>query len=53
MTPERWQEVAEAFEAVVEVKPEGEGRVSENLNSGDPSLASEAKILLAEDALRD
>jgi hypothetical protein len=52
MALERWQQVAEAFEAALEVDTEQRGAFLAKLNSDDPSLRSEVEALLAEDALQ-
>jgi eukaryotic-like serine/threonine-protein kinase len=52
MALERWQQVAEAFEAALEVNPEQRSVFLAKLNSDDPSLGSEVEALLAEDALQ-
>jgi serine/threonine protein kinase/Tfp pilus assembly protein PilF len=53
MTPERWQRVAEAFEAALELNTEQRSAFLTKLSSDDPSLHSEVEALLAEDALQD
>jgi eukaryotic-like serine/threonine-protein kinase len=53
MTPERWQQVAEAFEAALELKTEERSAFLANLSSSDPSVATEVEALLAEDALQE
>jgi eukaryotic-like serine/threonine-protein kinase len=52
MTPERWQQVAEAFEAMLELDIEQRGPFLVKLSSNDPSLCREVEALLAEDALQ-
>jgi tetratricopeptide (TPR) repeat protein len=52
MALERWQQVAEAFEAALEVDTEQRRTFLAKLNSKDPSLRSEVEALLAEDALQ-
>ena len=52
MALERWHQVAEAFEAALEVDPEQRSAFMAKLNSDDPSLRSEVEALLAEDALQ-
>ena len=52
MALERWHQVAEAFEAALEVDPEQRSAFLAKLNSDDPSLRSEVEALLAEDALQ-
>jgi serine/threonine protein kinase len=49
---ERWQQVAEAFEAALDVNTEQRSAFLAKLNSDDPSLRSEVEALLAEDALQ-
>jgi serine/threonine protein kinase len=50
MTPERWQQIAEAFEAALELKPEERSTFLAKVGDGDPFLRSELESLLAEDA---
>src|SRR5579863_4064433 len=52
MTPERWQQVAEAFEAALELNTEHRGAFLAKLSPDDPSLRGEVEALLAEDALQ-
>lgn len=52
MTPERWQQVAAAFEAALELNPEQRSAFLTQLSPADPSLQSEVEALLAEDALQ-
>src|SRR6516162_9908683 len=52
MTPERWQRVADAFEAALELNTEQRNAFLAKLSSDDPSLRNEVEALLAEDALQ-
>ena len=52
MTPERWQQAAEAFEAALELKGDERSAFLAQLSSNDPALRSEVEALLAEDALQ-
>jgi serine/threonine protein kinase len=52
MTPERWQQVAEAFEAALELNTEQRSAFQAKLSSDDPSLHGEVEALLAEDAVQ-
>jgi eukaryotic-like serine/threonine-protein kinase len=52
MTPERWQQVAQAFEAALEFNTEQRSAFLAKLNSDDPSLRSEVEALPAEDAVQ-
>jgi tetratricopeptide (TPR) repeat protein/predicted Ser/Thr protein kinase len=52
MALERWHQVAEAFEAALEVHPDQRSALLAQLNPDDPSLRSEVEALLAEDALQ-
>jgi serine/threonine protein kinase len=52
MTPERWQQVAEAFEAALELNTEQRIAFLAKLSSDDPSLHGEVEALLAEDAVQ-
>jgi hypothetical protein len=52
MTPERWRQAAEAFEAALELKGDERSAFLARLSSDDPALRSEVEALLAEDALQ-
>jgi len=52
MTPERWRQAAEAFEAALELKGDERSAFLAQLSSDDPALRSEVQALLAEDALQ-
>ena len=52
MTPERWQQVAEAFEAALELNTEQRSAFLANLSSKAPSLRSEVETLMAQDAVQ-
>jgi serine/threonine protein kinase len=52
MTPERWQQVAEAFEAALELNTEQRSAFLSKLSPDDGSLCGEVEALLAEDAVQ-
>jgi predicted Ser/Thr protein kinase len=52
MTPERWQQVVQAFESALELKTEERSVFLVKLSSDDPALRSEVEALLAQDALQ-
>jgi len=41
MTPERWQQIADAFEAALDLKTEERSALLANASSDDPSLQRE------------
>jgi non-specific serine/threonine protein kinase/serine/threonine-protein kinase len=53
LTPERWQQIAAAFEAALERKTEERGAFLAMASSDDPSLRAEVEALLSEDALQN
>jgi non-specific serine/threonine protein kinase/serine/threonine-protein kinase len=53
MTPERWQQIADAFEAALDLKTEERSALLANASSDDPSLQREVEALLAADALQN
>jgi eukaryotic-like serine/threonine-protein kinase len=52
MTPERWQRIADAFEATLELSTEERSAFLAKLSSDDPSLRNEVESLLAQDGLQ-
>ncbi len=52
MTPERWQQIADAIEAALEVETEQRGAFLDHLSTSDPTPRREVESLLAEDALQ-
>src|ERR1051325_5445170 len=53
MTPERWQLVAQTFEAALELPADQRSVFLADAGSTDPSLRSDVEALLAEDARLD
>ncbi len=53
MTPERWQQIAAAFEAALERGTEERSAFLAIASSDDPSLRAEVESLLSEDALQN
>jgi serine/threonine protein kinase len=53
MTPERWQQVAQAFEAALELPISEQSHFLAEAGLRDPSLRCEVELLLAEDVRQD
>jgi serine/threonine protein kinase len=52
MTPERWQQIAEAFESALALDTGQRNAFLAQLSTEDPSLRGEVEVLLVQDAMR-
>ena len=53
MTPERWRQVVEVFNAALEREPEQRARFVDEVCRGDEALKQEVETLLAADSPED